>query len=144
MVIVTLLDMCVLCMGWWHTGERRYNSTRASRSFTPETRAKGTHCIRSGGGPDVLETRSHALTGDRTTIRNSPSPYSSHQTTPSWLDTVQAKRVLLQMKSQPLTVLTQLSTQHKWVNTDRQRSVMSEGTNWLPPCRNTGKHCPGF
>ena len=142
-VILTLLDIPVLWTGRWHTVEQRYSSTHASRSFTPETRAKRTHCIRSGVGPGRFGDEISCTDGDRTTIRNTPSPYPRHQTTP-WFDTVQVKRVLLQMKSQPVTVLIELSTQYKSVNSEGQSSVMSKGTQWLPPCRNIGKHCQAF
>ena len=59
---------------------KAYRSTRASRSFTPETKAKRSTAYEVGRAPDVLETRSPAVTGNRTTIRNSSSPYPGHQT----------------------------------------------------------------
>jgi len=129
MVILTLMKLSVLCTGRWHTGERRYNSTRASRGFLPKHEPRAPTANEVGWAPDVLETRSLALTGIEPRYVTRQSPYPRHQTTPSWLDTVQAKRVLLQMKSQPVTVLSELSTQYKWVHTEGQSSVMSEGTH---------------
>jgi len=143
MVILTLLDISALCTGWYRGAEIQLHS--CFTQLYSRNKSQGYPLHMKWDGPrtiwrlDFLHWR-----GDRTTIRNSPSPYPSRQSRPSWLDTVQAERVLLQMKSQPHAVLTELSIQHKWVNTKGQRLVMSEGTRWLPPCRNIGKHCPVF
>jgi hypothetical protein len=59
-VILTLLDISVLCTGRWHTAERIYSSNRTSRSSTPE---RAPTAYEEGWAPHVLETRSLALTG---------------------------------------------------------------------------------
>jgi hypothetical protein len=66
-------------------------------TLLPKQEANEPTCIQSWVDPGRLKTRSLALTRDRTTIRNSPSPDPRPITTPSSLGTVQRKACTCQL-----------------------------------------------